>query len=48
MTSIFPDFGNNYRYPGDKYRLGIYVDHLPLCKLYKCFDFYLHNIVADH
>ena len=31
-------------------RIGIHVLHLPLCKLYKCFDLYLlnhHNTIAS-
>ena len=43
--SSFSDFGDNYRYLSYKYRIGIHVLvwHLPLCKLYKCFDFFLLN-----
>ena len=37
------DFGDNYRYLSFKYRIGIHVWHLPLCKLFKCFDLYLLN-----
>ena len=41
--SSFSDFGDNYRYLSYKYKIGIHVWHLPLCKLYKCFDLYLLN-----
>ena len=34
--SSFSDFGDNYRYRSYKYKIGIHVWHLPLCKLYKC------------
>ena len=33
-----------------KYGIGMHVWHLPLCKLYKCFDLYLlnhHNTIAN-
>ena len=49
-TSICSDSGDNYRYLTYKYGIGIHVWHLPLCKLYKCFDLYLlnhHNTMAD-
>ena len=39
--SSFSDFGDNYGYLSYKYELGIHVWHLPLCKLFKCFDLYL-------
>ena len=48
--SSFFYFGDNYRYLSYKYGIGIHVWHLPLCKLYKCFDLYLlnyHNTIAD-
>ena len=41
--SSFSDFGDNYRYLSYKYGIGIHVWHLPLCKLYKCFDVFLLN-----
>ena len=41
--SSFSDFGDNYRYLSYKYGIGIHVWHLPLCKLYKCFDLFLLN-----
>ena len=41
--SIFSDFGDTYRYLSCKYGIGIHVWHLPLCKLYKCFDLLLLN-----
>ena len=41
--SSFSDFGDNYRYITYKYRIGILEWHLPLCKLYKCFDLFLLN-----
>ena len=47
--SSFSDFGDNYRYLSYKYEIRIHVWHLPLCKLYKCFDLYLlnhHNTIA--
>ena len=48
--SSFSDFGDNYRYLSYKYGIGIHVWHLPLRKLYKCFDLYLlnhHNTIAN-
>ena len=41
--SSFSDLGDNYRYLSFKYGIGVHVWHLPLCKLYKCIDFYLLN-----
>ena len=41
--SSFSDFGDNYRYLSFKYLIRIHVWHLPLCKLYKCFDLFLLN-----
>ena len=38
--SSFSDFGDNYSYLSYKYGIGIHVWHLPLCKLYKCFDLF--------
>ena len=43
--SSFSDFGDNYRYLRYEYGIGIHVGHLPLCKLYKCFDLYLLKII---
>ena len=48
--SSFSDFGDNYTYLSYKYGIGKHVWHLPLCKLYKCFDLYLlkhHNTIAN-
>ena len=48
--SSFSDFGDNYRYLSYKYGIGIHAWHLPLCKLYKCFDLFLlnhHNTIAN-
>ena len=48
--SIFSDLGDNYRYLSYKYVIGIHVWHLPLSKLYKCFDLYPlnhHNTIAN-
>ena len=48
--STFSDLGDNYRYLSHKYGIGKHVWHLPLCKLYKCFDLYLvnhHNTLAN-
>ena len=43
--SSFSDFGDNYSYlpVSCKYRIGIHLWHLPLCKLYTCFDLFLLN-----
>ena len=41
--SSISDFGDNYRHLSYKYGIGIHVWHLPLCKLYKCFDLFLLN-----
>ena len=52
MISSFLDFGDNYRFLSYKYGIGIHVWHnwhLPLCKLYKCFDLFLlthHKTIA--
>ena len=49
-VSMFSDFDDIYRYLCYKYRIGIHIWHLPLCKLYKCFDLYLlnhHNKIAN-
>ena len=48
--SSFSDFSDNYRYLSYKYGIGIHVWHLPLYKLFKCFDLYLlnhHNTIAN-
>ena len=39
----FSDFGDNYRYLSYNYGLGMYIWHLTLFKLYKCFDLFLLN-----
>ena len=47
IYSIFSDFGDNHRYLSYKYGI---ETHVPLCRLYKCFDFYLlyyRNTIAN-
>ena len=49
-VSMFSDFDDNYRYLCYKYGIGIHIWHLPLCKLYKCFDLNLlnyHNTIVN-
>ena len=41
--SSFSYFGDNYRYLSYKYGIETHVWHLPLWKLYKCFDLLLLN-----
>ena len=43
--SSFSDFGDNHRYLSYNYGIRIHtcICHLPLCKLYKCFDLFLLN-----
>ena len=43
LTSDYIINGTPYRYLSYKYGIGIHVWHLPLCKLYKCFDLFLLN-----